>query len=130
MKSIEELYKEVMVLQTSTIPQPGVQFSDSFTYKKERRITMAIFKKHLSEEESKKLTKENKLSKEDLEAIDGGYVYNENFVYYAIINDETGGTLGRGYRKNAAEERAQELGVSTTEISWEQLQRLRETGHI
>ena len=96
---------------------------------------MAIFGEKYSEEEAKKLAEEMKLNKEELEGVNGGYVYWD-VDKWLVVNDETGRTMDiihpqkRGKKgveeaREAAQARAIELGQSPDKITGDELDRLR-----
>ena len=88
---------------------------------------MAIHKVELTEEEAKKLSEENKLKPEELEAVNGGYIHlNKSIDRYEIIDDYNGRVLDSGWRSDDyCKEAAKKMGMSTKEITDEQLYLLR-----
>ena len=87
---------------------------------------MAIHKVILTEEEAKKFSEENKLKPEELEAINGGYLHWERGLGYEIIDDINGKKID-GYYSGLeyAQSMARDAGVSTKEITDDQLNLLR-----
>ena len=87
---------------------------------------MAIFKSNLNEEDVKKLIEENKIQKEDLEAVNGGYTYRGDGKY-EVINDMTGEVMEVVCPGSFLDtkQRAIELGQLPMEITWEFLDMLR-----
>ena len=75
-----------------------------------------------------------RLSKEDLDKVAGGYIFNASEFYEVTepfpweILDSKGNVIDRWDTKHAAEWMAEWYGESTVELTWEQVQRLRETG--
>jgi hypothetical protein len=69
---------------------------------------------------------ENKITDEELNAVNGGYLYfNDNFEWEVI--DKDGYTVKRGmWHKEQAEEAAREYGLSTRVITYNQLRDIRE----
>ena len=90
---------------------------------------MAIFRKKMNEEEAKKFSEESKLKNEEMDAVNGGYVFHhetsQGWVYWRVVNDETGEFMGIKHEaKRPAMEEAAELGQSTSEITEDELWRL------
>jgi hypothetical protein len=80
----------------------------------------------------KKELKDNELEKElkedELEKVDGGYVFFDRYGSgkWQVIDDIHGGIRDYEYlSKQAAQEAAAEKGLSTDEISWDDLDKLR-----
>ncbi len=77
----------------------------------------------------KKELKEEKVLKEDeLEKVDGGYVFHDKYGSgkWQIISDRTGSVKNDGFlTKKAAQEWAEKTGYGTDEISWDDLDKLR-----
>ena len=87
---------------------------------------MAILKKNLNEEKTKKYIEENKLNAEDLEAVNGGYLFWIKGDW-EVINDKNGEVMDRlvdGFYQDAAA-RAKALGQSTEEVDWSKVDELR-----
>ena len=87
---------------------------------------MAIFKKNLNEEKTKKYIEENKLNAEDLKAANGGYVLWICWGDWEVINDKNGEVMERvdGFYEDAAA-RAKALGQSPEEVEWSKVEALR-----
>ena len=85
--------------------------------------TMAIYMKELTEKEREEL------SSEDLEKINGGYIYNGPHTcgQYEVIDDKTGDVLERFWLSADAIHYAKRTGNSTDYISWPELVSLRDT---
>ena len=88
---------------------------------------MAIFGKSVRKEDAKKLSNENKLSEEQLEAVNGGYVLWIMWGTWEVINDTTGDVMERveGLYEDAAS-RAEALGQSPEKVDWAKVQSLRD----
>ena len=80
-------------------------------------------KKELKENELEKELKEN-----ELEKVDGGYVFHDRYGSgkWQIIDDITGDVKWDGpLTKEYAQEWAEKWGLSTEEITWDQLDKIR-----
>lgn len=80
----------------------------------------------------KKELKENEIEKEikedELENVDGGYVFYDRYGSrkWQIIDDVTGNVEWDGpLTKEYAQEWAEKWGLSTEEITWDQLDKIR-----
>ncbi len=80
----------------------------------------------------KKELKDNELEKdlkeEELEKVDGGYVFHDRYGSgkWQVIDDIHGGIRDYEYSsKQAAQAAAENKGLSTDEISWDDLDKLR-----
>ncbi|MBR4456118.1 MAG: transposase [Solobacterium sp.] len=86
---------------------------------------------YLSEEEVKKLKAERKLNTEDLDQVNGGYLYqsgSEDGYRIHLIDDKTGDDIATYYyfEWEDAEDMARNINVSDRYISWEEWCALRE----
>ena len=83
---------------------------------------MAIFKKTLTEDEIKAL------SEDDLKEISGGYTFyaDQEQHGFEVIDDKTGNVVQGGFLSiYRAQQRAEELGLSTLQLNRDQLYALR-----
>ena len=76
----------------------------------------------------------HEISYEGLGEISGGYIYNSNYesAWFGDwpweVLDKKGNVVARMATREYAKKAAKEFGYSTKELSWDQVQRLRETG--
>ena len=79
-------------------------------------------------EEIKKETQGMELNPEDLENVAGGYIFGQGLdrdYRWEIISDMDGRVVGRYKTKEQAMRAAKEMGISTQEITWSELNKLR-----
>ena len=86
---------------------------------------MAILKKALTEEEVKKLREENKLSADELDEVNGGYIYLNDKFNYEVIDDKTGDILAEHYYWGDAVRDCKKRGLSDIQIDDNFLNNLR-----
>lgn len=92
---------------------------------------MALYKTKLTEEDVKKLKEDRKLTGEDLDNVNGGYLYqggSEDGYHIHVIDDQTGEEVGWYYHFEIedAEDWARNTNNSIKWISDEELNALRE----
>ena len=78
--------------------------------------------------DKKELKEEKVLKEEELEKVDGGYVFHDKYGSgkWQVIDDIHGGVRDYEYlSKQAAQEAAAKKGLSTDEILWDDLDKLR-----
>lgn len=83
---------------------------------------MAVFKRPFTEEELKAL------SEEDMKEVSGGYTFyaDQEQHGFEVIDDKTGNVVQGGFTSIfKAQKRAEELGLSTLQLSRDQLYALR-----
>ena len=94
-------------------------------------MTMAIHKKTLTEEEVKKFSEENKLNAEELEAVNGGYLYCSEHptddLHWQVL-DKNGAVVKRFASYYDAYYYACGNGYGANEINSNELEKLRTTG--
>ena len=74
------------------------------------------------------MNNKNELKENELEKVDGGYVFHDKYGSgkWQIIDDTTGWVRDDGFlSKEAAQEWAEKNGRGTDEISWNDLDKLR-----
>lgn len=71
-----------------------------------------------------------KLTSKDIEKVDGGYLFHNDNDGWKVVDDETGAILESSSNKRVASQACVKRGLSCKEISWRQLNNLRNTGHL
>ena len=71
------------------------------------------------------------LSEEDMEKVNGGYLYTARDTNGTeVIDDKDGHVIAKFVTHQEAVEYAQEHGIDTTDLYWSELEKLRKTGKI
>ena len=71
----------------------------------------------------------SKLTEEELKEAGGGYIFRPDSTY-EVIDDKTGDVIRGGLTYDQAVSYCKNCGVDTRQLSWNQLEQLRETGSI
>ena len=71
----------------------------------------------------------SKLTEEELKDAAGGYIFQPGSGY-EVIDDKTGDVIKGGLTYAQAVSYCNDIGVDTRQLSWNQLEQLRETGSI
>ncbi len=87
-------------------------------------MKMALFKKKLSEE-AKESIEVNKLEDEELENVNGGYLFYNSDYNYEVIDDKTGEVLATHMWYADASSDCERRGISKTPVSWTKVEQLR-----